>query len=165
MTTKSKTNSASRTYSSLAAAPRQAAYITVIVASIFLLSGCALFGHSYKPDLQTTGWTHQNMSHSDYNLVRQRAQEGDANAQYNMGYRYYYGIGVKEDVHRAKGWFARSASKGNHLAKQALHDIGSWEGNYRDGDSPSVTHTPAPAYLPPPPSNRHNFKDELAEDH
>jgi hypothetical protein len=139
--------------------------VAVLAIGISFLSGCSLFSHHYKPDLQATGGVHQNMNQGDYNAVRHRAQAGDANAQYNMGYRYYYGIGVKEDVHRAKSWFARSASRGNHLAKQALHDIRLWEGNYRDDGSYRTPYTPAPSYLPPPPSNRHKFSGELEEDH
>ena len=52
--------------------------------------------------------------------VQQAAADGDADAQYALGYMYYYGMGTVRDQDSAKLWIARSAAQGQPLAKRAL---------------------------------------------
>ena len=45
--------------------------------------------------------------------LRERAREGDADAQYEMGARYKLGEGVPRDNVRALGWMLRAARQGD----------------------------------------------------
>lgn len=51
------------------------------------------------------------------------AQNGDHEAQYSLGYMYYYAKGVTRDLDKAMYWFKVAASQGNPEAKQALITI------------------------------------------
>jgi septal ring-binding cell division protein DamX len=52
--------------------------------------------------------------------VQTAAENGDADAQYALGYMYYYGVGTVRDQDSAKLWISRSAAQGQPLAKSAL---------------------------------------------
>jgi septal ring-binding cell division protein DamX len=54
------------------------------------------------------------------NELQAKAQEGDADAQYTLGYRYYYGIGVKQNMKTSVAWFRQAGSQGQTQARQAL---------------------------------------------
>jgi TPR repeat protein len=45
--------------------------------------------------------------------LRRGAEEGDVYAQFNMGERYYVGLGVPVDYAEAEKWF-RIAAANNH---------------------------------------------------
>lgn len=51
--------------------------------------------------------------------IEQAAQSGDPDAQYALGYMYYYGIGTVRDAQTARLWIKRSAVQGQPLAKKA----------------------------------------------
>ena len=51
------------------------------------------------------------------------ACDGIPDAQYAVGYMYYYGYGVSQDTEVGKFWIARSANKGYEPAKIALNQI------------------------------------------
>lgn len=48
------------------------------------------------------------------------ARQGDAEAQYAVGYLYYNGLGVAKDFNSAVSWFNKAADQGNAKAKKAL---------------------------------------------
>lgn len=48
------------------------------------------------------------------------AQYGDADAQYAVGYMYYYGRGVIADDREARRWFTAAAKQGHPDAQRAL---------------------------------------------
>lgn len=52
--------------------------------------------------------------------IRQAAKEGKVEAQYALGYMYYYGNGVNENKRLAKYWISKSAKQGYKPAQQAL---------------------------------------------
>lgn len=52
--------------------------------------------------------------------LQRMAQSGDADAQYTLGYRYYYGIGVKQNTETSLSWMTQAASQGQKQALQAL---------------------------------------------
>ena len=54
-------------------------------------------------------------------FLLERAQAGDAEAQFELGWMYYYGDGVKQDSAEAVKWFSLAAGQG--LA-QAQHNLG-----------------------------------------
>ena len=45
-------------------------------------------------------------------VLRQAAKKGDVNAQYRLGYMYYYGLAVPVNRQRAQFWIQRSAAHG-----------------------------------------------------
>lgn len=51
--------------------------------------------------------------------INQAAKSGDPDAQYALGYMYYYGIGTVRDKETAKMWIDRAAKQGQPLAKKA----------------------------------------------
>ncbi len=53
--------------------------------------------------------------------IEAAAQQGDADAQYALGYMYFYGIGTVRDVDAAKLWIRRAAAQGQPLALKATH--------------------------------------------
>lgn len=55
--------------------------------------------------------------------LKPEAEYGDKDAQYAIGYMYYYGKGVYEDKDRAKYWIQRAASQGQPLAIAAMAAI------------------------------------------
>ena len=56
-------------------------------------------------------------------LVKIKAEQGDADAQYALGYMYYYGSGIEQNKRLGAQWIKRSAIQGQVLAKQALSII------------------------------------------
>lgn len=66
-------------------------------------------------------------SGSDEALVRERAVRGDAQAQYELGSRYFYGQGLQPDDAQAAQWFRRAADQGRADAQNFLAMM------YRDG--------------------------------
>ncbi|MBL4759524.1 MAG: SPOR domain-containing protein [Mariprofundaceae bacterium] len=54
------------------------------------------------------------------NQIQQAAERGDPDAQYALGYMYYYGVETAKDQNSAKLWIARAASQGQPLAKRAM---------------------------------------------
>ena len=51
--------------------------------------------------------------------VQQAAENGNADAQYALGYMYYYGIGTVKDQQTAALWIERAAAAGQPLARKA----------------------------------------------
>jgi TPR repeat protein len=51
------------------------------------------------------------------------ADQGNAEAQNELGLIYYYGRGVDRDYSQAEDWFRKSADRGNESAKNALVEL------------------------------------------
>lgn len=52
----------------------------------------------------------------------QRAKKGDAEAQYNLGNCYYYGLGIEKNYDEAVKWFRQSAEQDYAPAQNDLGD-------------------------------------------
>ena len=52
--------------------------------------------------------------------IRRQAEQGDADAQYNLGYRYATGIGVPQDRAEAARWLRLAADQGHIQAEDFL---------------------------------------------
>ena len=52
--------------------------------------------------------------------IRAQAEQGDAVAQYNLGYAYHNGEGVPQDYSEAVKWYRRAAEQGNAGAQLNL---------------------------------------------
>ena len=53
------------------------------------------------------------------------AEAGNPDAQYAIGYMYYYGQGVVEDREKASHWMKLAARQGQPQAQKALHILNS----------------------------------------
>ena len=51
------------------------------------------------------------------------AEQGLAEAQFNLGNCYYWGEGVAKDNEKALKWYQKAAAQGNEDAKKALESI------------------------------------------
>lgn len=52
-----------------------------------------------------------------------QAEQGDADAQVSLGYRYYLGKGVAKDYKIATFWFYKAAKQGNTDAESMLNRL------------------------------------------
>ena len=78
--------------------------------------------------------------------IRLQAEQGDADAQYNLGYRYVTGIGVPQDRAEAVRWLRLAADQGHTQAEDFLGRMPPM-GSQRATDN--VAETELPATLPP----------------
>jgi uncharacterized protein len=51
---------------------------------------------------------------------RNKAEQGDAEAQYNLGMLYYEGHGVRQEYATARHWWEQAATQGNAWAQHRL---------------------------------------------
>jgi septal ring-binding cell division protein DamX len=91
-------------------------YPVVALVGIFTLSGCSYFS--------TNKSSRSNTASKNYGLtfeqVREAAQDGDADAQYALGYMYYYGQNVTRSGKQARLWIGRAAAQNHQQASKAL---------------------------------------------
>jgi len=89
---------------------------TVVIATM-----CLLVALTARADFND-GW--DAFQHGDYETAigewRPLAEQGDANAQLQLGLMYLQGRGVPADFAEAARWLQRSAQEGNNLAQNIL---------------------------------------------
>lgn len=101
--------------------------VSILLITI-LLSACAKTAHNPKPlpraslaEVQTSyGQGNYQQTLENLSLL---AIEGDPEAQYALGYMYYYGQGTEQNIDLAKGWFQEALDGGLDKAQQALDAI------------------------------------------
>lgn len=101
---------------------------TVLVADI-----CRLLGRPDKSSQQESPEAlyqqgRRFFDQEDYDgavpLLRRAAEQGNADAQNDLGECYLWGNGVEEDYHEAEKWFLKAAEQGNTSAKGNLDWLG-----------------------------------------
>lgn len=100
----------------------------VVLTLPFLMVGCERHSvQSHKP-LYTVGCS-SNPYLMKYGCsvskIQEAAENGDPDAQYGLGYMYYYGIDTVRDKETAKLWIKRAADQGQPLAQKAISLINS----------------------------------------
>jgi septal ring-binding cell division protein DamX len=78
--------------------------------------------------------------------IRVPAQNGDPQAQYALGYMYYYGKGTVQNTALGKYWIQKSANNGDPNAQQAYQMIAAQEGV--SPTSPTVQAKQTPVAVP-----------------
>ena len=58
-----------------------------------------------------------------FNELVEQAQQGDADAQFKVGYYYYLGKVVKRDVSEAEKWFRKAAEQNQAKAQRCLGEL------------------------------------------
>ncbi len=105
--------------------------ILFILALVALFSGCA---HKKKSEREVGGSKihpacRNNVFLKKYNCSLERVEKaarlGDPDAQYALGYMYYYGISTTRDRDTGKHWINKAAAQGQPLAKRAMQMINS----------------------------------------
>ena len=100
-------------------------YFTHLLLAYALVSlfGCA----SDSADQHNLGKAENAYQKQNYGqtaaLLTPLATNGDAEAQYALGYLYYYGKGVEQSQAIANNWFRRAAKQGHAKAQQALSTL------------------------------------------
>lgn len=88
--------------------------------SLLLMSGYSSSVFSTSSDQAfTRGWTAFDSGHYEqaHTIWLPLAQQGDGNAQINLGFMYDYGYGVDQDTGRAAHWYRQSAEGGLAVAQ------------------------------------------------
>lgn len=84
--------------------------------------------------------------------IEQAASSGDPDAQYALGYLYYYGIGLAQNDQAALIWIRKAAAQDQPLAKQALLIMQkSYTSSSRVNTPPPINNAP-PSYSASPTS-------------
>ena len=84
--------------------------ITPRIGSALLLS---LF--AFMPVMSQAGMTPDEVK--KFEVYKVKAEKGDANAQYNLGVFYYYGVGTEKKWVEAVKWYRKAAQAGSALAQ------------------------------------------------
>jgi len=98
---------------------------------VFLVTGCQRSGskRSGSQSFKGTSACSNNAFLQKYNCslskIESAAERGDPDAQYALGYMYFYGIGTVRDSNAAKLWIRRAAAQGQPLAIKAMHMLNS----------------------------------------
>ena len=70
--------------------------------------------------LLTTLLAFQNASALEFDIIAERAKDGDAFAQYRLGKRFQFGTGVTANARKAFKWYRKSAEQGLVFAQFTL---------------------------------------------
>ena len=63
---------------------------------------------------------HPDFPPPSFNALLEKAEKGDAHAQYLLGRRYYFGDGVTRNREKAVEWHTRAANQGHATAQYVL---------------------------------------------
>lgn len=105
------------------------ACITALLAASLAFSPWAQAEEAEEPELDfaaTQAKAQKGDAHSQYVLgmryawYRKAALQGNANAQNNLGWMYYEGLGVHRDYAQALEWYRKAAQQGNATAQHNL---------------------------------------------
>lgn len=90
----------------------------IVTISLFALSMIAISNHAFSA-VSSTGTT--SGAAMSFDQIKSAAQNGDADAQYALGYMYYYGkSGAPKDPNAAKNWIGKAAAQKQPQAMKAL---------------------------------------------
>lgn len=90
----------------------------IVICLISLLMGCMTSAYRMRDGIQS--FQVQNYRHAFIRLMPE-AEKGQPDAQYAIGYMYYYGQGVVEDRKKAWHWIHCAAKAGQMDAIEAIH--------------------------------------------
>lgn len=89
-----------------------------------LLGGCASSEHRRGPSLAEAKAAFQRQDYwTAAQLLKPLAYQGNADAQYALGYMYYYGRGVEQNRSWAMSWFGEAVRLGHPKAREAVASL------------------------------------------
>lgn len=89
----------------------------LLIGCLVLLNGCLTRGYNLREGIKN--FQIQNYRHAFIRLLPE-AEKGQRDAQYAIGYMYYYGEGVVEDRKKAGYWISCAARAGQTDAIEAI---------------------------------------------
>ena len=96
----------------------------ILCSGALLLNACSTQNNEQKLINKEVSAGKINFAQGQYPLaftdLLPAAEKGDKQAQYAVGYMYYYGKGTTQNIYEAKKWFEKSAQQGDPNAKKAL---------------------------------------------
>ena len=90
--------------------------------SVFLLQSCAT-PPTNRLYAQGQAAYHAEDYHTAFLRLLAAAKGNNPQAQYAVGYMYYYGIGTQRDTAQTLIWFKKAAAFGNYRATYAMQAI------------------------------------------
>jgi len=81
--------------------------------------------------------TLQVRAESNFSVVKSNAEQGNADAQFNLAVKYYYGEGIPQDFKKAIYWYTKAAEQGDVRAQFSLG------AKYYDGEGAPQDNTKA----------------------
>ena len=91
----------------------------ILISSLLFFCSFFLFSFSLSPG-RIRGGAPLRRSGGDPQEWKPLADQGDADAQYNLGLMYDYGYGVAEDDAEAARWYRLAADQGHAIAQYNL---------------------------------------------
>ncbi|MGO8881815.1 MAG: tetratricopeptide repeat protein, partial [Desulfomonilaceae bacterium] len=88
----------------------------VSVVMVFVLGMWTLSGLGIAAAQNYVGKMYADVGQSLHSLMK-AADQGDADAQFSLGWKYYNGQGVPKDQKKAAQWYRRAAQKGHSGAQ------------------------------------------------
>lgn len=97
------------------------------------LGGCEIFHDwgrpgSYTANAECSGNAFLERYNCSIERIQQSAENGNPDAQYALGYMYFYGINTVRDVQTAQLWIRRAAAQNQPLARRALEALSQGSG-------------------------------------
>ena len=100
-------------------------FIVLVSILVGCLTGCVTGGLNLREGIKS-------FQVQDYRQafirLKPEAEKGQPDAEYAIGYMYYYGQGVVEDRKKAWYWITCAAKKGQVDAQQAIKILGKKQG-------------------------------------
>jgi len=110
------------------------AKLALAIVTTVLMSGCMNGEYFLQKGKQSY---HQREYRKAFIRLKEASEKNNADAQYALGYMYFYGQGVVENRQKAMYWFQRAAINGHQKAIDALNLL---------KNSSSEPYKPSPKY-------------------
>ena len=136
---------------------RRTCLLGLIACSLFIQS-CArqtLFDGTHVSSRSTAQTQFQQGDYfKAFDDLHHYAERGDKEAQYAVGYMYYYGLGTAKDQDTARYWIRKAAEQNQVAAKHAMyeitHDSHQYSAVQAGVNNDTIVPTPVPKPVPPP---------------
>ncbi len=97
-------------------------YLAAAALAVISLSGCTMQNKQQQMLEGQQYFEEQNYTKA-FKELKPLAEKGNPDAQYALGYMYFYGKGTPKDLPLALKWMNKAAQQGQPLAQQALAAI------------------------------------------
>ena len=111
-----------------------------IISSSLLTVGCSKEDNLQELEQCKVNFSKQNYTEA-FKYCKKSAEQGQEEAQFNLGYMYQYGQGVKQDYFKAVEWYQKAAELGDALAQYNLGYM------YANGQGVRQNYTKAKEYF------------------
>ena len=100
----------------------RSSFLVVIVSSALLAVGCSTLTNEGRFDTGKENFLAGNFDQS-FKQLMPIAKQGNPEAQYAVGYMYFYGLGTKQNMREAANWMQKAADSGQPQAQLALKQL------------------------------------------